>query len=126
MTYIPPFRKTMLRLCAALAVLVVLGYGLFEARRLIEGPQLSITYPRDGQALAGPLIHIKGTAENAAFFTINGGQAFVDQHGNFDENLSPPPGYTVLTISAKDRFGRMAQETVHLTINNYCPAYAQG
>ena len=106
-----------------IAVVVLLGYGLFEARRLIAGPQISVAAPRDGSAVAGPLVHIAGSAENTAFLSINGKQAFVDQKGHFDEALSPPPGYTVFTISASDRFGHVRTKVIEITIINYCPAY---
>ena len=120
---VPPFRRLVLRTASAAAVIILIGYGLFEARRLIEGPLVSIESPRDGSAIAGPIIHITGTASNAAFLTINSAQAFVDENNRFDEALSPPPGYTVFTAQAKDRFGKITTKSVHFTIINYCPAH---
>jgi len=100
----------------------VLGYGLFEARRLIEGPIITLQNPQNGAALAGSLIHISGRAQNVAFFSINGAQAFVDQNGNFDEALAPAPGYTVITVSGRDRFGRVSTKTAYISVVRYCPA----
>jgi hypothetical protein len=109
------------RLLIALAILVVLGYGLFEARKLLEGPQIEITSPRDGSATSSSLVLIEGTAQNIAFLTINDAPAFTDQTGKFVETISPPPGYTVITLAAVDRFGRRASKSVTINIVNYCP-----
>jgi|GEM_PF-822353 len=121
-TAIPPFRRIVIRFLGAAAVIILLGYGLFEARRLIEGPRISIASPRDGSAVAGPIVHVKGSADNAAFFTVNDTQSFIDENGQFDKAFSPPPGYTVLTVRAKDRFGRIASKSIHVTVVDYCPA----
>ena len=109
------------RLLIALAVVAVLGYGLFEARKLLEGPEITITSPRDGSATSSPLVIIEGTALNISFLTINDAPAYTDASGHFVETLSPPAGYTVFTVAAVDRFGRRASKSVTFNIVNYCP-----
>lgn len=124
MNHHPPFQQLVLRLGILCALLLVVGYGLFEGRRLIEGPEITIDSPRNGAALSGPAVHITGTAQNVAFFSINGRQAFVDEHGRFDVTVAPPPGYTVFTVSGTDRFGRARTRSVSITIDNFCAATA--
>ncbi len=114
-------RRTLTFFIALLGVAVALSYGLFEGRKLIEGPQISIISPRDGQAVGGPLISVKGTAENVAFLSVNGKQAYADADGNFVESFSMPVGYTVIAVNATDRFGRKTAEVLHLTVVNFCP-----
>lgn len=109
------------RLFIALAVVAIVGYGLFEARKLLEGPLITIDSPRDGTATSSALVTLEGTAENIAFLTINDAPAYTDASGHFVETLAPPMGYTVLTVAAVDRFGRKAQKTVAIDIINYCP-----
>jgi hypothetical protein len=104
-----------------LLVVALLGYGLFEARRLLEGPSVVITSPQAGSATSTPLLRIAGIARNIAFLTINGSEAFTDEAGNFEQLLTPPSGYTVFTVAAVDRFGRHASQTVSITMLNYCP-----
>ena len=104
-----------------LAVVLVLGYGLFEARKLIAGPEITITSPKDGTATSSVLVTIEGTAQNISFLTINDAPAYTDQSGHFVETLSPPAGYTVFTVAAVDRFGRRASKSVAFNIVNYCP-----
>ncbi len=104
-----------------LAGVVVLGYGVFEARKILAGPELTLTSPEEGSATSSPLVTIAGTAQNIAFLSINNKQAYTNVHGQFLETLSPPPGYTVITVSAKDRFGREVTRVVHFSVVTYCP-----
>lgn len=103
------------------AVFLILGYGLFEARRIITGPVVTIDSPLDGSATSSPAISIQGSARNIAFLTINGRPAFTDEEGRFFERVSVPAGYTVFTVEGKDRFNRSASAQVHITILNLCP-----
>lgn len=111
----------MKRLLVILAVLAVVGYGAFEARRLIAGPEISIFSPRDGSATSTGTVTIEGLAQNISFLTINDAPAFTDESGHFSETLSPPPGYAIFTVAATDRFGRRTKAEVEITVLNYCP-----
>jgi hypothetical protein len=108
----------LLILCVSL---VIGGYGLFEARRLIEGPVITIDSPVNESATSSTGVIISGTALNISFLAINDKPSYTDQAGHFDELLSIPPGFTVLTVSAVDRFGRRASKSVSITVLNYCP-----
>lgn len=103
------------------AVLVVLLYGLFEARRIIEGPQITISVPANGSATSTTGVTIAGNAQNISFLTINDKPSFTDTQGNFSETLSIPPGFAVLTVAATDRFGRRTSKAVAINVLNYCP-----
>lgn len=114
----------MRRLVIILAVLIIVSYGLFEARRLIEGPVITIDSPRDGSATSTTGLVIAGEAENISFLTINDKPSFTDEAGHFSELLSVPPGVTILTVAATDRFGRRTERRVSINVLNYCPASA--
>ena len=101
--------------------LVIAGYGLFEARRIVEGPQVTIYMPADGSATSTSGVVIAGNAQNISFLTINDQPSFTDQQGNFSETLSIPPGFAVLTVAATDRFGRRTSKEVSINVLNYCP-----
>lgn len=102
-------------------ILLAFGYGLFEARKLIEGPQITIIAPVNGSATSTTGVLIEGYAQNISFLTINDAPAYTDTSGKFVELLSPPPGVTVLTVAAVDRFGRRASKSVSINVLNYCP-----
>lgn len=110
-----------LLMLAALLVAGTIGYGLFEARRLITGPQLTIESPLDGSATSSTAVLISGRAENIAFLTINDKPALTDEAGNFSQLLTPAPGYAIFTVAATDRFGRRVTKDIRITKLNYCP-----
>jgi hypothetical protein len=97
-----------------------LGYGLFESRKIIEGPVITIESPLDGSATSSTSLRIAGTAENISFLSINDKPSFTDETGHFAELLSLPPGFTILTVAATDRFGRKTSRSVSITVLNYC------
>ena len=116
--------KTIRRTSIALVCLIVASYGLFEARKLLEGPVLTVTSPIPGSATSSSVVTIAGEAYNIAFLTINGKPAYTDESGHFIFTLSPPSGYTVFTVAASDRFGRHASKTIALTVLDFCPVHA--
>ena len=103
------------------AIALLLAYGLFEGRKLIEGPQITIKTPSNGSATSSSAVLISGLAENISFLTINDAPAYTDESGHFSVILSPPPGYTVFTVRGVDRFGRRASKQVTFNVVNYCP-----
>lgn len=112
------------RLYSTVLLLVAVGivsYGLFEGRKLIEGPQVVLETPADGSATSSSAVIISGEAHNVSFLTINDAPAFTDESGHFALTLSPPPGYTVFTVAATDRFGRRVSRSVSIQVLSYCP-----
>ncbi len=105
---------------AALVAMALL-YGLFEARKLIEGPQLSLLYPRNGASVGGPLVRIQGSAENIAFLSVDGKRSYADAEGKFNETLSLPAGSALITVEATDRFGRRASVETRIAVADFCP-----
>ena len=87
-------------------VLGILSYGLFEARFLIEGPGISIEVPTNGETASSSLIEIAGVAKNISSLSLNDQAMFVDEEGHFSEHILLSYGYNVVSVKAKDRFGR--------------------
>jgi hypothetical protein len=100
---------------------LLLGYGIFEARRLIQGPTITIESPAQGSAISTSALTVVGFARNISFLTINNKPAFTDESGRFTFTFSPPPGYNTVTVEAKDRFGRSARKTVSVQLLDFCP-----
>jgi hypothetical protein len=112
---IAPARRTV----AVAAILLLLGlsliYGLFEARRFLQGPVLSIQSPLPGARISS-VVYLSGRAQNISFITLNGRQIYVDDEGYFKETLTPSQGYTVLTVEVRDRFGRTDRKSLPVVI----------
>jgi len=93
---------------------LILGYGLFQARNLIIGPQIRVIAPTNGENLTDPLITVTGSAVNITHISLNDRQIFVDKQGNFSEKLLVPAGYTIIKLAAQDKFGRSTQKLIEL------------
>ncbi|HEY4511145.1 MAG TPA: hypothetical protein VJG29_02115 [Candidatus Paceibacterota bacterium] len=103
-------------IAATLSLLVVaLLYGLFEARRLIAGPVLTIESPAPGSRIVSTLI-LRGIAKNISYITLNDRKIFVDERGVFEETLTPAKGYTVVAVEVRDRFGRVNRKELPVVI----------
>ncbi len=95
-----------------LLVTVLLGYIIFQARNILQGPTLSLT-----EVPASPVhtksILLSGTAHNIVKLTLNGKEIHTNKVGAFSQELVLEKGYTVATLWAQDRFGRttMLSET---------------
>lgn len=107
--------KQWIKIWVALAVAVlVIGYGAFRAKSLVEGPDIGILSPANGASLAESLVEVRGYAHNISFLTLNGEKIFTDEAGAFKEKVLLSYGYNIMTLEAKDRFGRTAQKTLQL------------
>lgn len=99
---------------ALAAVTLVIGYGAYRAQSLVEGPDIGITSPITGATSTKSLVEVEGFAHNISFLTLNGDKIFTDESGVFKEKVLLSPGYNIMTLEAKDRFGRTAQKTLQL------------
>jgi len=91
-------------------------YVVFQARFIILGPQISIDYPRDAQEVTDPLLIMRGTAHNVARIELNWRQIFADREGTWSEKLLLSPGVSIMTVNARDRFGRETEEQVRVIL----------
>lgn len=104
-------------LTTSLVVLFVLGiltYAYFRTSDLLGGPILSIDTPQNGATLTDPYVEIVGYAKNISYLSLNGRQIFTDEAGVFNEKLLVPYGYTIMTLKARDRFGRSITKSLEL------------
>lgn len=96
----------MVRMLIALVLLLIAGYGLVEAWPLIEGPSLVVDSPANNGAYPGGVVTVRGTASRIAMLTLDGAGVVRDADGVFSSTLTFPPGGSILTFVATDRFGR--------------------
>jgi len=91
-------------------------YALFQARFIILGPQISISYPADGTTATSSVITVTGTARNTTFISLDDRPIFLDEHGNFSEKLVLPEGQSTIMMRARDRFGRETQTSTRIVL----------
>jgi hypothetical protein len=84
-------------------------YVLFQARFLLAGPQIfTASLPTASEER---LIVLEGQAKNIIRMSLNGRQIYTDKDGHFKEALVLENGYTVATLQAEDRYGRITTHT---------------
>jgi len=70
------------------------------------------------------VVIIKGKAEKANYLALNGREIFIDKEGNFSESISLLPGFSVVTIDAKDKFGKSAIKKFQIVMEKDAKAIA--
>jgi len=83
----------------------IVWYALFQARHIIDGPKISLTSPSEN-IHSEKVIYLEGSTENITFLKLNGKNIHIDEGGIFKEQLVLENGYTIMTLTAEDRFGR--------------------
>lgn len=96
---------------AKIAVFVILSMGLVlfivsRTSALRHGPAILLTSPTPGETIYKPLVTVKGVAKRTTELSLNGESIFIDQDGIFSEPMTLNPGYNIVTLEAKDRFGK--------------------
>lgn len=109
-----PLRIILRRIFTGLAVIFVVGYGLYQSRLFLAGPILIVTAPADGSLVEESPVTVSGTARYISFLEFNGRQTYVDEHNRFREPVLLHPGYNVVTVRVRDRFGREKTEQLEL------------
>ena len=96
--------------------LILASYSLYQARFLIIGPQIWIESPQDGEVLKNQLVTIEGGAENVVWISLNDRPIFIDEKGRWSEELIVSSGTSIMTLKARDRFGREEEKRITLVL----------
>jgi hypothetical protein len=99
--------KSTLSITGIVTIVLTLGfYTLYQSRDVIVGPSIELLSPEDGAVLLDPYIEVAGVAENISFISLNDLPISIDERGNFSEMILLAPGYNILKLYARDRFGK--------------------
>ena len=86
--------------------ILLLAYAFYQGRFLILGPSISITSHQNGAVVEESVVNIGGKAQNVAWISLNDRQIFTNEEGLWSEKLILSPGTSIMTVKARDRFGR--------------------
>ena len=92
-------------LFAAVLACIALWYIHFQARDLLMGPRITLQENLDS-VQNERIIILQGEARNVTYLSLNGKQIYTDAKGTFQIKLVLEEGYTIMTLYARDRFGR--------------------
>ena len=96
--------------------LLLTSYSLYQARAILTGPRVWIESPLDGQEVSSSLVVMEGRAKNIAWISLNDRQIFTDEEGKWSEKLIVSEGTSIMTVRARDRFGRETKETLYIVL----------
>ncbi len=97
--------------CIGLFAVGVIGFVGLKLYPLVHGPEVDLMTLSNGANLKDPMIRVSGKALYTKDLVVNGNQLPLSPDGSFDEKLLLNPGYNLITIAAKDRFGALKHES---------------
>lgn len=97
-----------------LLLVLIVGYTYFQTRTLVAGPSINLEYPTDGATVRSGLVKVIGRATNISSLYLNNRPIYTDSYGYFEEKLLVPYGYSILELTARDRFDRVVKKSVRV------------
>ncbi|MFA5773617.1 MAG: hypothetical protein WC908_03015 [Candidatus Paceibacterota bacterium] len=92
--------------CVLLFV-VIIFFGYEKMSFIFNGIKIeAVLEQKDDSSLAV----VSGNAEKAVYITLNGREIFIDKEGNFSESIIILPGFSIVTLNARDKFGKTAEK----------------
>jgi len=99
--------------------LFILGYSLYEARNLLEGPELTIINPEKTHfSSTNSVLDISGNAQNILSLTVNSRPILITPQGDFADKLLLLSGYNRIAVIATDKFGRENTKIIEAVLIN--------
>ncbi|MDD4803973.1 MAG: hypothetical protein PHN69_02255 [Candidatus Pacebacteria bacterium] len=98
----------------AVIAIIFVSYTLYEIQKVVIGPQIEVLYPPNGTLVSNSFTEIYGIAKNTKEISLNDRNIYIDEQGNFKEELLLAYGYNVLVLKASDKFGRKTEEIVEV------------
>jgi len=106
--------------CVALfAIIMIFGYEKMSF--IFNGIKIeAVLEQKDGSSVAV----VKGNAEKAVYISLNGREIFIDKEGNFSESIVILPGFSIVTLNARDKFGKTAEKKFQVVVKENAKAIA--
>jgi hypothetical protein len=112
----------LIKLIMALVIIaLIVSYAVFNSRFLIDGPSIEIYDLVDGQIIEEDIVHVRGNVKNISFISLNGRQIFINEQGEFDEELLLTNRLNPIEIYAKDKFDKEVIEKLILIHRGQMP-----
>jgi hypothetical protein len=107
-------RKYLRILIICLVLLLLLGYTAYEIQRVAFGPRIQILSPENGALVSTSTLEVTGVAANIKDISLDDRPIFIDEKGNFTEEVLLSPGYNTIVLKADDKFGRNTEKVLEV------------
>lgn len=109
------FKQKLIRGSIIFFSVFIVIYTFFQAKYLIFGVKIKdVSIENQIQNQTNP-IEITGNALHAIELTLNDREISIDKKGDFKEFVALSPGYNIIKIKAKDKFGHQDEKNYKLT-----------
>lgn len=98
------------------AILLVVGYIVFQYGPLFVGPALAVTSPKEGSIIRENVFEVKGATDPYAVVLVNQEEAYVDLNGNFKKTVYTFTGEKQIIVVAKNRFGKETKKMITIQV----------
>jgi hypothetical protein len=85
--------------------ILIIIFAFSRSKDLIIGVKIKNVNINDGATMTDNIMKITGLAKNAINLSLNGREISIDQQGNFSETIALLPGYNIISLQARDKFG---------------------
>lgn len=102
----------------AILSIFILVYAGFKLLPLLRGPQIFVEGLKNGEN-HGPIAFISGKTIGTKELTLNNNAITLDEEGNFSDTLLLSAGYNIISLHAKDGFGREKTKTYQITATEF-------
>jgi len=101
----------------------IMIFGYTKIDFLVKGIQIKATMDFESTS---SLVEVSGNAKNSIYLSLNGREIFIDKDGNFSEKVGLLPGYSIISLKAKDKFGKSAEKNFEIIHQDSVEAIALG
>lgn len=104
-------------------LLSISSFTIFELRKVISGPELTLECSKEYSIKGNDCTHIKseqyiyklsGTTKNVSTIIIGDRNIYIDIKGGFEETLILYPGMNLITIKSLDKFGKEVKKEISI------------
>lgn len=103
-------RNLIFKILIAAFLIVALSYSALKLKPIIIGPEIVIYTPQNGDTVASTTFMVTGRVYRTKEVKIFDRVITTNEIGEFEERLVSYAPYTIIKISASDRFGRTDQK----------------
>lgn len=101
-----------------LLILILVFYLVWQVKKIIDPPELTIFSPQDGMISNQIQLPISGETDKNAFVYLNGKEITHDNEGKFTETIDLQTGVNTITITAKKKHGKTITEIRNVVLKN--------
>lgn len=114
--------KWWIGIISCITLFAIIGVFGFEKMSFVfSGVKIEATMEKQENS---SLATIKGNASKAVYLSLNGREIFIEKNGDFSESIAMLPGFSIVTLNAKDKFGKTAEKKFEIVQEKNASAIA--